>query len=278
MNIDKPSEEFVLLIVDDEEEVIQSLKRLFRKEHYTILTASCGRDGLEILKNNSVDLILSDQKMPGMSGIEFLALVREQFPNVIRMVLSGYNDVDTITAAINEGNAYKFILKPWNDEHLKEIVRDAIQLRILKEENERLNIELKKRNEELMIINDNLELEIEKRTERIIRQSCELKLAGDIMESIPVAVICIDKKYTIIFSNNFANTIFIATEETLIGDDIHDCFNDEICDIVSATMDLGLPQNATFYMHDIYQYRMKSTPITVGNDTSMIILSFYELD
>ncbi len=278
MDIDKTSGEYVLLIVDDEINVIQSIKRLFRKEGYTILTANRASEGLEILKEHTVDLILSDQRMPGMSGIQFLSLVREQFPNVIRIVLSGYTDVDTITAAINEGNVYKFMLKPWDDMQLKQVVREALKIRALTVENEMLNLALKQKNDELMVINQNLEYEVEKRTDKIIRQSRELKMAGDIMESLPVAVVCIDSTLRIIFSNSFANILFSPDRNQMIGESLSNFFNEEVLDVVNATIDLELPQSSSLCMHNLFQYGLKSTPITIGDKVLMVILSFYELD
>ncbi len=101
-----------LLIVDDEENILHSLKRLLRKENYRILTATSGGDGLEILKEHDVHLVVTDQRMPGMSGTEFLAKVKENYQEVIRIVLSGYTEVDSITESINKGHIYKFMLKP----------------------------------------------------------------------------------------------------------------------------------------------------------------------
>ena len=160
------------------------------------------------MKSNSVDVIISDQRMPGMNGIEFLSKVRKDFPRIIRIILSGYTDVDTITSAINEGNVYKFILKPWDDNNLLDAVHEALRLRTLQDENEVLNEEIRKKNEELMSINRSLESEVEKRTKKIIAQSEDLKMASDILDSLPVAVVCADTNRKILFTNSFANILF----------------------------------------------------------------------
>ncbi|MCK5507197.1 MAG: response regulator, partial [Desulfobacterales bacterium] len=86
-----------ILCVDDEANILHSIKRLLRKEGYRLLTASSGVEGLKILEENDVHLILSDQRMPQMSGTEFLAAVREKYPDVIRIILTGYTEVDSIT-------------------------------------------------------------------------------------------------------------------------------------------------------------------------------------
>lgn len=102
-----------LLLVDDEENITRSLLRLLRQDKYKIFTADCGKQGLEILKSNEIGVILSDQRMPEMNGTEFLSQVSKLYPDTIRMVLSGYTDLQTVTNAINEGKIYKFLTKPW---------------------------------------------------------------------------------------------------------------------------------------------------------------------
>lgn len=122
-----------VLIVDDEELVLKSLQRVFRKEGYNMYFASSGEKALEIMEAVPVDLILSDQKMPGMKGTELLKIVKEKWPNTIRVIISGYADFDAVLSAINEGEVYKFITKPWEDNSLRALVRRALeQGRVLK--------------------------------------------------------------------------------------------------------------------------------------------------
>jgi len=119
------SEEPTLLIVDDEPGIAASLMRHLRHDGYRILTASSAREGLEILANEIVHVILADERMPEMSGSEFLARAKDLHPNTLRMVLSGYANVETIANAINRGVIYKFFLKPWDDQELREAIRGA---------------------------------------------------------------------------------------------------------------------------------------------------------
>jgi YesN/AraC family two-component response regulator len=93
-----------LLLVDDEEAVLHSLVRLFRNQGYQLLTAVSGAEALRLLENNEVQVILSDQRMPEMTGVEMLTVVRERYPEIIRMVLSGYSDISAISDAVNKGN------------------------------------------------------------------------------------------------------------------------------------------------------------------------------
>jgi diguanylate cyclase (GGDEF)-like protein len=119
--------ERTLLLLDDEENVLRSLVRLFRRDGYRILTANSVREAFDLLASNAVQVIVSDQRMPDMSGTEFLGRVRDLYPDTIRLVLSGYTDVATITEAINRGAIYRFLTKPWNDEELREHIHAAFR-------------------------------------------------------------------------------------------------------------------------------------------------------
>ena len=115
----------VLLLVDDEENILSSLKRLLRRDGYQIFTATSARQGFELLAAHPVGVVLSDQRMPEMCGTEFLSKVKEIYPHTVRMVLSGYTDLQSITEAINQGSIYKFLTKPWDDNLLRESIQKA---------------------------------------------------------------------------------------------------------------------------------------------------------
>ncbi|HJV92049.1 MAG TPA: EAL domain-containing protein, partial [Azonexus sp.] len=121
------SEAKTLLIVDDESNVLQALRRVLRKDGYEILSAGSAREGFDILANHEVQVILSDQRMPEMSGTEFLSRVRELYPDTIRIVLSGYTDLQSITEAVNRGAIYRFLTKPWDEDLLRDHIREAFR-------------------------------------------------------------------------------------------------------------------------------------------------------
>lgn len=114
-----------LLIVDDEENVRRALMRLLRRDGYRILEANGAAEALELLATNQVQVILSDQRMPGMSGTEFLSRVKTIYPDAIRMVLSGFTELSSVTGAVNRGSIYKFLTKPWDDAEMRAHVADA---------------------------------------------------------------------------------------------------------------------------------------------------------
>jgi len=116
-----------LLLLDDEENVLRSLVRLFRRDGYRILAAGNVRDAFDLLAINDVQVILSDQRMSDMSGTEFLGRVKMLYPDTIRLVLSGYTDLNTVTDAINRGAIYRFLTKPWNDDELRKHIHQAFR-------------------------------------------------------------------------------------------------------------------------------------------------------
>ncbi len=122
------TEQPTLLLVDDEPNILNALKRLLRREGYRILSAAGGAEALEVLAANPVQVIVSDHRMPGMSGVEFLSRARDLYPHTRRIILSGYSDIGTLTDAINRGAVWKFISKPWDDEQLKADLHRAFEI------------------------------------------------------------------------------------------------------------------------------------------------------
>lgn len=116
-----------ILIVDDEELVLKSIFRVLRNENYQTLTAQSGEEGLAVLKRYDVDLVISDHKMPGMNGLDFLKRVKSDYPQILTIMLTGQAEIEIAMSAINEAGVYKFILKPWDDYDLKITARRALE-------------------------------------------------------------------------------------------------------------------------------------------------------
>lgn len=117
----------MVLLVDDEPNILAALKRTLRREGYDVLTADSGEEGLALLAKHAVQVIVSDQRMPGMSGTEFLSRVKSLHPRTVRIVLSGYAEVSAVADAINKGAVYRFMMKPWDDNQLKAEVQSALR-------------------------------------------------------------------------------------------------------------------------------------------------------
>lgn len=125
-----------VLCVDDEINVLSALSRLLRKETYRFLTAGHGAEGLAILEREPVQVVIADQRMPGMTGLEFLKQVKVRYPDTVRVVLSGTADVNVVLDAINHGEVFRFVTKPWNDEELKVTIRQCLsQYELIRDNN-----------------------------------------------------------------------------------------------------------------------------------------------
>lgn len=153
-----------LLCVDDEPNILSSLRRLFRAKGYRVLVAESGDAGLQVLATEAVDLVISDMRMPEMDGAHFLELVRARWPDTIRILLTGYADVSSIIEAINRGEIYRYIAKPWDDNDMLLVVRDALERKVLENEKLRLEELTQRQNDELKALNASLEGKVRERT------------------------------------------------------------------------------------------------------------------
>lgn len=220
--------ERTLLLVDDEENIASALTRLLRRDGYSILRANGGLKGLEILAQNPVGVIISDQRMPGMTGTEFLSKVRELYPDTIRIVLSGYTDLNSVTDAINRGAIYKFLTKPWEDDLLRAHVEEAFQLYEMKCENARLTQEITRANAALASLNVDLVQRVELKTREAGLNLHILRVAQEVLDHLPLAVIGIGEEGLIAVANQRAQTWFGAFP----GDEAASCIPPELlrCD------------------------------------------------
>jgi signal transduction histidine kinase len=153
-------EKFSILYVDDEDINLRIFKNTFRRE-YNVFTASNATSGLEILEKEKIDLILSDQRMPEISGVEFLKMTLERHPKPNRILITAYTDFEALQKAINEARIFQYVQKPWNEDYLKEVIKNALELYLLKKENLKLNHQLLLKNNQLENLNEEL-LELDK--------------------------------------------------------------------------------------------------------------------
>lgn len=161
-----------LLCVDDEQNILAALRRLFRQDGYRILTAGSGREALTLLESEPVDLVISDMRMPEMDGAHLLERVSSRWPQTLRILLTGHADIASTVAAINKGQIFRYIAKPWDDQDVRLIVRHALERQQLERDKRRLEALTQRQNEELRELNADLEARVEART-------AELSLARD---------------------------------------------------------------------------------------------------
>lgn len=166
-----------VLLVDDEENILRSLQRVLRREPWNLTTATSGEEALALLANDKFDLIISDARMPGMDGPTLLSEIRNKYPNTIRILLTGYADITSTVKAINDGQIYRYISKPWDDDELRVTIRQALAFQ--HSERRRLVLEklTRKQNKELQQLNASLEDKVRERTEELKETADMLDLA-----------------------------------------------------------------------------------------------------
>ncbi len=251
-----------VLFVDDEDNILRSLNRLLRKEGYRLLTATSGADGLEILNENDVHLVVTDQRMPGMSGTEFLAKVKEDYPEVIRIVLSGYTEVDSITESINKGHIYKFMLKPWNDQNLKLEIKQALEQYDLMQVNKTLHEKVIEKNEELKKINENLEMLVKERTVDFEIQNQALELSRAILEDLPMPILGISNEMTIVLINRNVGTLSFNNENVKIGKRLSDYFSRDVEEKIAGVLTTDTCDTLKGYRISEAMYDLNFAPLS----------------
>ena len=177
-----------LLLVDDEENILKSIRRVLRRGDWVIETALDAETGLELLERFSPEVVISDFRMPGMNGVDFLSKVKERSPRTQRIMLTGQADQQAIEEAINRSEIFRFVAKPWNDSHLVLTVKSAFEQHALLTENERLYRVTQEQNEALHHLNADLETRVALRTHLLSVAKREWELSFDSIEQ-PMAIV-----------------------------------------------------------------------------------------
>ncbi|MGO9954328.1 MAG: response regulator [Dissulfurispiraceae bacterium] len=180
-----------ILIVDDEQSVIKALKRSFLDDPYKVYSAISAAEALDILSENKIKVVISDEMMPGMSGADFLAKVSGRFPAVIRIMLTGHASLSAAIKAINKGEIYRFFTKPWDDFELRFAVKSAVERYDLEEENRRLLDIVKKQALNMKLLEKEFpgitQLEYDEKGRIIVNDVCD--------EEVEMLVAQLEKKY-----------------------------------------------------------------------------------
>jgi two-component system NtrC family sensor kinase len=195
------NEKIKILFVDDEQNVLNAINRTFMDEDYLIVTATSGQEGLEYLTQDTFQVVVSDYRMPGLNGIEFLREVYNNWPETVRIVLSGYADVATVVEALNEGQIYKFIPKPWDNNDLKITISNALERYFLFKKNMELTKELSKKNDDLEKLNVQLSKLLEEQSFNLEFRTKIVAAYQNILDAIPVGIVGIDSANMVALCN-----------------------------------------------------------------------------
>lgn len=192
--------ENTLLLVDDEEPICKAIQRLCRKEGYKIFLAASAEEALGILQSQTIAVILSDQRLPGITGIQLFSEVKKLYPDTLRLMISGYTALESIAGAINDGAIFKFIFKPWDDEQLLSSLREAFSIYELKQRNRELTTELK-------ALNSDLERRVEEKTRELMLHVRSLNVSREILDCLPYIAIGVSEDDFIVGANELSKEV-----------------------------------------------------------------------
>lgn len=161
-----------LLIIDDEIEITKALTRQFRRK-YNVFSTTNAEDAFEIMEKEKIQVVLSDQRMPGLTGVDFFSQIKHKYPDALKLILTGYSDIEAVIGAINEGQIFRYVTKPWNSEELDTIIREAFDKHELITNNRRLMHSLQDLNQSLEEKVKNRTLELEKVNSRLSELNIE---------------------------------------------------------------------------------------------------------
>lgn len=208
-----------ILIVDDEVNILNALERLLEEQDdYVVYRANGGQEGLDVINAHpEIGVILSDQRMPNMTGTEFLKQVKNTHNAIVRIILSGYSELGTITQAINEGSIFKFLAKPWDEALLLNAIEEAFEYYELADHNRRLTEELQATNNQLAALNTSLEDMVEEKTRNLQLHIASLRVYQVAMEHFPFSVIGLDDSGTVVLENHAARQLFSTPQNSFLG-------------------------------------------------------------
>ncbi len=171
----EPSQ-FHILCVDDEQNILSALRRTFRSTGFNIHLANSGMEGLKVLEEQPIHVVISDMRMPQMDGAEFLKNVQEKWPNIGRILLTGFSDVESTIRAVNEGKIAGYVSKPWDDDELRSKVASLLKLQFLENERKRLLQVTHQQNKKLVALNNSLE-------DKVAARTAELSQTADMLDA-----------------------------------------------------------------------------------------------
>jgi len=197
-----------VLLVDDEQPILRSLTRLLAFEPYELASATCAADALAHLRTVETAVILSDYDLGGVGGVELLREARGITPDTSRILFSGHIDIELLRRAVNGGEVYRFVTKPWNDDELLQAVRQGVERWQLLRRNRMLAEQAKEQNRQLKRFNAELEVMVGERTAALELRNRALGLSQEVLDGLPVAVVGIAPDGQVALANDLARRLF----------------------------------------------------------------------
>jgi len=260
-------DEKTILLVDDEQNILDAMSRILHKEDFACIIAQSGKAGLKILENDKVQLVVSDQNMPGMTGIEFLSIVKEMHPDIVRVLLTGQAELNIVVDAINKGEVYRYLNKPINKEELIITIHQCLEHHNMVCENRELTRKTIEQNEELISLN--------KRLEKLSdTQSRSLELSQEILERLPVAVIGITCNREIALTNEAAKRFIPSLQLVLPGTDISEVLPADILNAVNMSMTDCTPLDSIRFIWNRTVIRAMIEPLNENGKSKGCIIAF----
>jgi len=246
--------EKTVLCVDDELNILSSLKRMLRREDYRLLTANSGEEALSLIEKETVHLVVSDYRMPVMTGTELLQKVKEKSPCTVRVILSGYADAGVIVDAINKGEIYRFFTKPWNDDELITAIRQCLDQHQLLEENRDLLDKVTLQNKELQLLNEKLGIVVSERTR-------SLEFSQQILAELDIGILGLCEDGLIAMVNDAVGNKYPSLKTVAVGRYIADVFPSEIACAIQERLNQTAQGETPCFEIDGESIRFSVTPL-----------------
>jgi len=263
-----------VLYVDNEKASADKFCRLFNKSTgYDVTLAGTGEEVLALLLEECpFRLVMADFRLPGISGVELLQQVSEKWPDSIRIVLASYADAGETVEAINQGQIYKFIAKPWNAEELQTSLRAVLKNQDLQQENAHLSQELQTKNAELKAVNENLEKLVEQRTEALEIRNRVLQISQGVLDVLPVAVLGIDGSGMIVQCNDFARDLFPAGFMGPLGNTCQNVFPPEINRTIDSFAEQRTASGQVTIKNKDYQLELRRLDASLSEGLVLVLI------
>jgi putative nucleotidyltransferase with HDIG domain len=230
-----------ILLVDDEPNILAALERTFRGEGYELLCAANAEEALNVVETNLPDVVVSDHRLPGMTGVRLLERVRERCPRAIRILLTGVADLEAATQAINRSQVYRFVAKPWNNDDLRATVRQALRQKEIEEQNADLLATVHGQNEKLRDLNANLEELVHERTAEV--HELYSRLRSQFVQSVKVFVELTSLRNANIAEHSKRVAEFSRVIASHLGLDQEEVFRIEVAAVLHDIGKLGMPRS-----------------------------------